>query len=124
MGEGLDSVIDYSDDRAVGGGSMTEVFKVRVFIEDEIGTCDGIEWQGKLWLVPLWIDSKGSPGSTPLRAIRFDTLPHRSVNFEGLRYWIDAPLPKSLFSTEGPSTPMPGFEVEVMPGIQSAGSRH
>src|SRR4029453_8233725 len=41
--------------------------------------CDGIEWQGKLWLVPHWLDSTATGETTPTRIIRFDHLPHSDV---------------------------------------------
>ena len=34
-----------------------DVFLVMVVIDGETLQCDGIEWMGKLWLVPQWVQT-------------------------------------------------------------------
>ena len=71
-------------------------FKVEVIVGGERATCDGIEWKGKLWLVPHWLDGKATGGTTPARIIRFDSLPHDT--FRG-RYVVNYPIPKDFLTS-------------------------
>lgn len=56
------------------------VFKCLVGLKDGyVVKCDGIEYEGKLWLVPTWSESLTKPIAIPKRIIRFDTFPHQKT---------------------------------------------
>jgi hypothetical protein len=80
---------------------------------------DVIEFDNKLWLVPLWCDVPAAGVSKPVRIIRMDTLPHQKTepgNPHG-HYFLDVPLPEPLLGIKTPNRPIEGFEFEEMPEI-------
>jgi hypothetical protein len=44
-----------------------------------ISKCDAIEFDGKLWLVPRWLDFPAQGLTKPARLVRFDTLLHQAT---------------------------------------------
>ena len=44
-----------------------------------IQECDAIKYDGKLWLVPQWLDEPGRGTTKPRRIIRIDSLPHEPM---------------------------------------------
>jgi hypothetical protein len=77
------------------------------------GICevDTIEHEGKLWLVPEWIDGHPSKGfSTPARAIRIDSLPRSGTLDRPVLY---DPIPQDVF--DGKVTGQ--FEVVELPNL-------
>jgi hypothetical protein len=58
---------------------MTTLFKVMVPCGSQVLTSDGIEHEGKLWLVPMWLTNTVTKAQRPKLMIRFDCLPHQSV---------------------------------------------
>ena len=98
--------------------SDVQVFRVSVIVDGQIQTCDGIEWQGKLWLVPHWLDDKSQEVSTPARIIRFDSLPHQSaLGTPFADYVLTDPIPKELFDLAPVTQPIPGYEYVDMPAL-------
>lgn len=68
-----------------------------------VGQCDGIAHEGKLWLVPQWLEHKTEPFAIPARIIRFDCFPHQSTAGDGLDYQnIQLPIPESSLLGELP----------------------
>ena len=62
---------------------IVKILKCLVCLSDgHVGLCDGIEYEGKLWLVPVWRSHPTEPYATPERIIRFDNFPHQ-CGFEG-----------------------------------------
>lgn len=56
--------------------------------------CDAIEYDGKLWLVPHWLEVLEHKVSKPARMIRFDNQPHQDVWGSKLAdYFLKEPLP-------------------------------
>lgn len=98
---------------------MTTVFKVEVGTSDgKLHTCDGVEWRGKLWLVPYWIDRPATGETTPLRVIRFDNLPYADVRGSKLGdFVIHDPIPKELFDVQSPREPIGGYEYIDTPAM-------
>ena len=47
-----------------------------------IQECDAIKYDGKLWLVPQWLDEPGRGTTKPRRMIRIDSLPHQPMTNE------------------------------------------
>lgn len=67
-------------------------------------TCDGISHQGKLWLVPSWLEHPTEPIAMPERIIRFDNLHYQTGHKGGLDYQnIQLPIPESALL--GPMPP-------------------
>lgn len=71
-------------------------------------TCDGIAHEGKLWLVPRWLEHPTQPIAMPERIIRFDNLHYQKASpDEGLDYEnILLPIPESALLGAMP----PGIE--------------
>jgi hypothetical protein len=96
-------------------------FKALVIASDDgsIAKGDGIEFDGKLWLVPQWYDIPAQGVRKPARLIRFDSLPHQHTpnSKQGVEYVINYPIPKELFALETPKQAIPGFEFVEMPEI-------
>jgi hypothetical protein len=88
-------------------------FKCLVGLSDGVTvTCDGIEHEGKLWLVPEWLAHPNKPLAKPARIIRFDHFPHQAMAEDDLEYQnIRAPISESALRGEVP----PGVEYEDLP---------
>jgi hypothetical protein len=86
------------------------IFSTLVAVEHEgIFSFDTIEYEGKLWLVPEWIDGKPQKGfSMPVRIICLERLklvgPRSSV--QGDDYILNGAIPKSVIDGHIP----PNFE--------------
>jgi hypothetical protein len=97
-------------------------FKALVIgVEDgTIGKIDGLEYEGKLWIVPQWCDIPAKGVTKPARLIRFDTLPHQvTPNSQyGVDFVLNSPIPKELFDLQTPKQAIPGFEFLEMPEIE------
>ena len=73
--------------------------------EGMVITCDGIEHEGKLWIVSAWLEHPSEPIAIPERLIRFDNYPHQSD--DGVFYQnILLPIPESALYGDVP----PGIE--------------
>ncbi|QBQ55339.1 hypothetical protein [Nitrosococcus wardiae] len=80
------------------------IFTCSVSLSDgKIATCDGIAYEGKLWLVLKWIRYPSKPVVIPERIIRFDSCPHQKTEGGDLDYQnIQLPMPKSALRGEVP----------------------
>jgi hypothetical protein len=79
-----------------------------------IQECDAIEYDGKLWLVPQWLDEPGSGTTKPRRIIRIDSLPHEPITNPafGLDFILSGPLPKAVL--DGVATPEQAAQYEIV----------
>ena len=69
-----------------------------------VDRCDGIEYEGRDWLVPYWLEPAGGEWKQPERIIPLDHLPGvQKGNFAGANYVVGAPIPKAVLS--GPTSP-------------------
>jgi hypothetical protein len=50
------------------------------FSDGYVGRCFGLQYEGKLWLVPSWLQLPSEPSARPERIIRFDTFPHQALD--------------------------------------------
>jgi hypothetical protein len=88
-----------------------KVFKAKVAVGSQILDCDAIEHQGKLWLVPFWLDSPSQGVTTPGRIIRFDCLSYSDTRGSNIGdFVIHKPIPKALFEHQTPKEPVVGYE--------------
>jgi hypothetical protein len=82
---------------------------------------DAIEYEGKLWLVPHWIDNLTRKETRPFRIIRFDNLAHQSTKGA---HWGDfaltRPLPPALFEMRPLEQQIAGIEYLEAPDIPFA----
>lgn len=79
-----------------------KIFKTLVPAEDGLFSCDTIEYEGKLWLVPEWFDETPKKGySRPVRIICMETLEH-SAPFGENDYVLKDPIPKAVLDGHVP----------------------
>jgi hypothetical protein len=71
-----------------------QIFKTFVTTGGGIHKADTIRHDGKLWLVPNWLDTPDGKWTMPTRIIRMDTLPHAPFGVD--QFVLNDPLPKSL----------------------------
>ena len=100
---------------------MPRIFSVMIIAPEDgsIAKCDGIAHEGKLWLVPHWLDVPGQGLTRPVRLIRFDQLAHQRSQGakDGIEYVVNEPIPKALFDIRTPKITAPRFEVVDLPEL-------
>jgi hypothetical protein len=84
-----------------------------------ISKCDAIEFDGKLWLVPRWLDFPAQGLTKPARLVRFDTLLHQATSnsLQEADYVLNQPIPGELFEIRTPKEPILGFEFLELPEV-------
>jgi hypothetical protein len=87
--------------------------------DGKIYKVDAIEHEGKLWLVPHWLDVPAQGLTKPARLIRMDVLPFQRMTNPayGADFVLNAPVPKALLEPNTPRQEVPGFEVQELPEI-------
>ena len=81
---------------------------------------DAIQYEGGLWLVPLWSEPQTDGLIYPNRLIRMDKLRHQPMpvgNQFGADYTLNVPLPKGLFDPEIPKELEGKFDVVEKPNL-------
>lgn len=80
--------------------------------------CDVIEHEGKLWLVPEWLENPIEGWSIPARIIQLDTLNYATTSLKGAQYQLRDPIPTAIL--EGRDLPSPDSEyiVEERPQLR------
>ena len=73
------------------------VLKCDVKLSDgRIVVCDGIAYEGKLWIVTGWNPHPTKTVASPKRIIRFDCFPHHAAKGQSAHYQdIKLPIPES-----------------------------
>lgn len=96
-----------------------KIFKVKIMVGSDVATCDAIEWQEKLWLVPGWLDDKSQGVSKPARIIRIDSFPMEALPAGSPLgdYILTVPIPIELLEQETPKQPIKGFEYIETPTL-------
>lgn len=85
----------------------------------EVYQIDVIEYEGKLWLVPLWLSPQDGKWQTPARIIRFDHLKHQNRGLKGVfEYTLQAPIPTAVLNGTAPPQEAAYYEVIERPNIQ------
>lgn len=81
--------------------------KIMMFLEgDESGAisiCAGLEYEGRNWLVPLWLEPADGEYEQPERIIPLDHLPHQKSGLGVADYMLNVPIPRAIWS--GPTSP-------------------
>ena len=98
------------------------ILKVIVQIADDKsnGMCDAIEHEGRIWLVPHWLESPTRAETKPSRLIPLDILQHQTLpagNPYGADYIVNDPMPKQLFDETIPTQLAKLFQVVESPDI-------
>jgi len=79
-----------------------------VIISDEAGKggeihkMDVIEFDGKFWLVPEWIDSPDKKVTMPARIVLLDVIPHERSQGKDYQFIVSGSVPKSVFEGRVP----------------------
>jgi hypothetical protein len=96
---------------------IAKIFKTAVPSDNgTIHTIDTIEHEGKLWLVPQWLDKPKEGLSRPARIIRIDSLPHETSS--GVHQFVLANyMPKAVLDGEIPPELESQYEVVELPEI-------
>ncbi len=91
------------------------------FTDTDLGKilkCDTIEFEGKLWLVPEWLENAATGEMQPLRIICLDLLPHQKIQRSTpADFVLNAPIPKCVFDGEIPSETTLNFQIVESPAI-------
>ena len=98
--------------------SSIDVFKVLVTYSDigQIDKADAIKYQGKIWLVPHWLEYPALGVKKPVRIVHLGPHGLKPCQFAGCRYMAEAMLvPKSVL--DGHSQPLAPIEVVESPEI-------
>ena len=95
---------------------MMKVLKTFVAVGNEVHKVDTIEWQGKFWLVPLWVEAKDLGLQRPVRIISLSDLAHQKGG-PGADFVLTDPLPKEFFDLAGPSAQEGRFVVVEKPEL-------
>ena len=74
--------------------SHMKYLSVLVIANGELLTFEGLVFEDKLWLVPLWFEDKEQKASKPVRMIRFDNLPHEESKATAHDYIVHQPIPR------------------------------
>lgn len=88
---------------------------------------DTIEHEGKLWLVPQWLENREEGWMTPARIILLDVLQHEDIRDSKLPadYNLNYPIPKAVLdgkteeqsATEYVVVELPGIKVPIPPSV-------
>jgi hypothetical protein len=97
-----------------------KIFQTAVLIGGkEIAPVPTIEYQGGLWLAPLWIEDQETKQRWPARIIRMDTLPHaKLVPPQPWDYQLLDPIPRGVLDGTIAPSEARGFVVIDRPEIQ------
>lgn len=91
------------------------------FTDAELGKifkCDTIEFEGKFWLVPTWLENIAEGTIKPERIICLDYLPHkRTSSGSPADFILNRPIPKCVFDGEIPAEATFRFDIIEHPDI-------
>ena len=96
------------------------------YLDSEPGhvfSCDTIELQGSMWLVPAWTVDFTTAIMRPERIICLDHLPHqRTSQSQPAHFIVDIPIPKCVFEGKVPPETTHNFEIVENPLIETYSS--
>ena len=95
-----------------------KIYKTMVAFDQADGVIyqvDTIEYQGKFWLVPEWLESLAEKYKTPSRIVQIDCLKHqRTIGSPMADFVLSLPISKAVFDGEETRT---GYVVIDRPPI-------
>lgn len=99
---------------------MTKIYETMAIVDGRVAAIDTIEFQGGLWLVPMWLDQREQGWTSPEYIVRLDALAYDPVLAWPYRpnYWLNVPLPKDVYEGRAHSAPGQRFEVVHRPSLR------
>jgi len=98
------------------------IYKTAVILSDpgdnKIYHADTIEYEGKLWIVPTWIESPFLSYKLPERIVCLQTLRHQKSDTHGVDYILNDPIPRYVLYGQIPHTSEYAAIVRIRPDIK------
>ena len=91
--------------------------------EQSLNTVDTIEYQGKTWFVPEWLDNPEEGWSTPARLVRVLHGVTVMPSQPGHKAQTSYPIPRCVFEGRIPTQSKDKFDVVENPGIRLHGPK-
>jgi hypothetical protein len=105
-----------------------KIFKtwVHLYGDEKAGMCqvDTISYQGKLWLVPSWIDNRVAGLTMPARIICLDALPYERDPGAGCDFVLNESIPTAVFYGQIPPPPDSPYLVIESPDVRIPSPGH
>lgn len=82
-----------------------KIFKTQLALTDVPGQTflfDTVMYEGEWWLVRDWIDSQDGKWTKPMRIVALATLPGGEVNHPDFRFFLQSPIPSTVFDGQIP----------------------
>ncbi len=100
----------------------TKIYQTLISFEGGSGKIfeiDTIEYDGKMWLVPYWLEAPSEGWKTPARIILLDSLDHQAApaGFEA-DFLLKLPMPKDVFEGRIPKKSEGEFVVIERPNVK------
>lgn len=94
-------------------------FKTMVMLADKPGlvTIDTIECEGKLWLVPKWLEFPDERCSRPERMVRIDQFDHQEMPGWETASLLRKPIPTAVLHGVSDEQMPTGFEIRFQPDV-------
>jgi hypothetical protein len=105
-----------------------KIFKTMIGFDDapQLYQVDTIEYDGKMWLVPHWLDTLDKQWRMPVRIICLDSLAHQKLP-PGSPYGdfsLSAPISRAVFDGQRQPQLGDGYVVIETPPIRLKSQRH
>ncbi len=103
---------------------LQKIFKTGLIISGDpesrgkLFKMDTIEYEGKMWLVPEWIDMRTEGYSMPVRIVCLDTLRHQPSQTKSLDFLLNDPIPKAVLDGQIPPQSEADYLVLERPDIR------
>ena len=104
------------------------ICKAHILVVDSNGIhtndfMDVIEYDGKFWLVPDWLDNSDRTMSRPTRIVSMEKLRHSRTPGANPEFVVEDPIPKFVFDGQIPPEQAGMYVVVEYPGILNPISR-
>ncbi len=99
----------------------TKIYQTLIYLEGGTGTflVDTIEYDGKMWLVPRWLEAPSEGWKTPARIVLLDSLDHQEIPAgDPADYLLKSPMPKDVFEGRIPKESEGEFVVIERPDVK------
>jgi hypothetical protein len=99
----------------------TDILKIGVAVGASIFLFDGIEYEGKVWLVPEWLDSPDGQWCKPKRIICVTNLRHQDLRDRKVRsadLSVIEPMPKEILDGKIAELPNSKYIVVELPSFR------
>jgi hypothetical protein len=95
-----------------------KIQKATVVIDSSIYKADVIEFEGRYWLVPEWLDMPAQGVSMPRRIISLEAIPHQHTPGVDPEFVVNVPVPRAVFEGRAQSQGERQFVVRELPEIR------